>query len=70
MDEWFCNQHKVQRSPNLVNFVGAATSAASASMLDTGNFVLYDSDNQTIWESFKNPTDTILPTQQLSADGQ
>uniref|UniRef100_A0A2N9EYK6 Protein kinase domain-containing protein n=1 Tax=Fagus sylvatica TaxID=28930 RepID=A0A2N9EYK6_FAGSY len=55
----------------VVNFVGAATSAASASMLDTGNFVLYDSDNQTIlWESFKNPTDTILPTQQLSADGQ
>jgi hypothetical protein len=56
---------------NVVNFVGAVTSAASAFMLDTGNFVLYDSDNQTIlWESFKNPTDTILPTQQLSADGQ
>ena len=53
---------------NVVNFVGAVTSAASAFMLDTGNFVLYDSDNQTIlWESFKNPTDTILPTQQLSS---
>ena len=49
---------------NVVNFVGAVTSAVSAFMLDTGNFVLYDSDNRTIlWESFKKPTDTILPTQ-------
>ncbi|KAM4105982.1 hypothetical protein ACJW30_04G029100 [Castanea mollissima] len=39
--------------------------ASSASMLDTGNFVVYNSDNQPIWESFQNPTDTLLPTQRL-----
>uniref|UniRef100_A0A7N2MS31 Receptor-like serine/threonine-protein kinase n=1 Tax=Quercus lobata TaxID=97700 RepID=A0A7N2MS31_QUELO len=39
--------------------------ASSASMLDTGNFVVYNSDNQSIWESFQNPTDTLLPTQRL-----
>ena len=42
--------------------------ASSASMLDTGNFVVYNSDNQSIWESFQNPTDTLLPTQQLFYD--
>jgi hypothetical protein len=40
--------------------------ATSVSMLDTGNFVLLDSDNQTKWQSFDNPTDTFLPTQTLS----
>ncbi|KAJ4715260.1 Receptor-like protein kinase 1 [Melia azedarach] len=43
-----------------------SNSASSASMLDSGNFVLYNSDGK-IWESFRNPTDTILPTQRLSA---
>ncbi|KAM4105986.1 hypothetical protein ACJW30_04G029300 [Castanea mollissima] len=42
--------------------------ASSASMLDTGNFVVYNADNQTIWESFQNPTDTLLPTQRLLYD--
>ncbi|XXG55338.1 hypothetical protein AAC387_Pa03g3033 [Persea americana] len=32
----------------------------SASMLDNGNFVLYSSDSKIIWQSFNNPTDTIL----------
>ena len=41
------------------------SSASSASMLDTGNFVVYNSDKQSIWESFQNPTDTLLPTQRL-----
>ncbi|KAL5555692.1 hypothetical protein UlMin_037928 [Ulmus minor] len=41
--------------------------ASSASMLDSGNFVLYDSRGSTIWQSFDNPTDTLLPTQRLSA---
>ncbi|KAK8973797.1 hypothetical protein V6N11_032927 [Hibiscus sabdariffa] len=39
--------------------------AFSASMLDSGNFVIYNKDNQTIWESFQNPTDTILGGQSL-----
>ncbi|WCJ25821.1 hypothetical protein M5689_007680 [Euphorbia peplus] len=34
-------------------------------MLDTGNFVLADSDSVNLWESFNNPRDTILPSQTL-----
>ncbi|KAI6691934.1 hypothetical protein NL676_019644 [Syzygium grande] len=41
---------------------------ASASMLDSGNFVLYDSNQDIIWQSFDTPTDTILGGQTLSAD--
>ncbi|XP_057981110.1 G-type lectin S-receptor-like serine/threonine-protein kinase LECRK4 [Malania oleifera] len=42
----------------------------NAAMLDTGNFVLANrsSDNYG-WESFKNPFDTILPTQVLEVGG-
>ncbi|TQD82030.1 hypothetical protein C1H46_032429 [Malus baccata] len=37
-----------------------------ASMLDTGNFVLADRSSSNVWESFDEPTDTILPTQILN----
>jgi hypothetical protein len=47
----------------LASFPGGAS---SASMLDTGNFVLLDSANRTVWQSFDYPTDTFLPTQNLS----
>lgn len=40
--------------------------ADSASMLDTGNFVLFN-NNSVIWESFDNPTDTLLGGQNLTA---
>lgn len=43
-------------------------SAFSASMLDTGNFVLYNSGSMIIWQSFDFPTDTILPGQRLLAN--
>ncbi|GLJ16650.1 hypothetical protein SUGI_0285780, partial [Cryptomeria japonica] len=38
--------------------------ASKASILDTGNFVLVGSQNtsETVWESFANPTDHLLPT--------
>ncbi|XVF70402.1 hypothetical protein PTKIN_Ptkin11bG0158600 [Pterospermum kingtungense] len=36
---------------------------AYARMNDTGNFVVYGSGSQLLWESFGNPTDTLLPTQ-------
>ncbi|KAK4708173.1 hypothetical protein R3W88_029098 [Solanum pinnatisectum] len=36
-------------------------------MLDTGNFVLYNSDHSIIWQSFDNPTNTLLPGQHISA---
>ncbi|KAL8110599.1 wall-associated receptor kinase 5-like [Apium graveolens] len=40
-------------------------SISFASMKDSGNFVLYDSNKTIIWQSFDHPTDTILPGQQL-----
>ncbi|KAM3359932.1 hypothetical protein P3S68_019643 [Capsicum galapagoense] len=39
---------------------------ALASMLDTDNFVLYNSDLNIIWQSFDNPKNTLLPDQHLS----
>jgi hypothetical protein len=38
-------------------------------MNDTGNFVLEDGNFKTVWESFQNPTDTILPTQIMERTG-
>ncbi|GMN29781.1 hypothetical protein TIFTF001_046377 [Ficus carica] len=43
----------------------ASQLAASASMLDSGNFVLYNSNSTIIWQSFDSPTDTLLPGQRL-----
>ncbi|XP_058099192.1 G-type lectin S-receptor-like serine/threonine-protein kinase LECRK3 [Magnolia sinica] len=42
----------------------------SASMLDSGNLVLYNSDYKSIWESFNYPTDTILWGQSLLPNNQ
>ncbi|GKD13559.1 G-type lectin S-receptor-like serine/threonine-protein kinase LECRK3, partial [Tanacetum coccineum] len=40
--------------------------ASFASMQDSGNFVLYDSDGTTVfWESFTHPTETLLAGQSL-----
>ncbi|KAE8691162.1 Brassinosteroid insensitive 1-associated receptor kinase 1 precursor [Hibiscus syriacus] len=36
-----------------------------AAMLDTGNFVIASENSSNLWESFKYPTDTILPDQEL-----
>ncbi|XP_041005733.1 G-type lectin S-receptor-like serine/threonine-protein kinase LECRK1 [Juglans microcarpa x Juglans regia] len=47
---------------------GNTEGAAAASMLDSGNFVLYNSDNSKIWQSFDKPTDTFLPGQKLTTD--
>ncbi|XP_076927259.1 G-type lectin S-receptor-like serine/threonine-protein kinase LECRK3 [Bidens hawaiensis] len=42
------------------------TSGASfASMQNSGNFVLYDSTGTVLWQSFANPTDTLLAGQRL-----
>ncbi|XP_058070909.1 G-type lectin S-receptor-like serine/threonine-protein kinase LECRK3 [Magnolia sinica] len=38
----------------------------SAAMLDNGNFVLTSTDSGIRWESFSQPTDTILPSQTLN----
>ncbi|KAF8396074.1 hypothetical protein HHK36_017686 [Tetracentron sinense] len=39
------------------------TGVTYAAMLDTGNLVLANKDSVNLWESFNEPTDTILPTQ-------
>ncbi|KAF5936567.1 hypothetical protein HYC85_024073 [Camellia sinensis] len=41
--------------------------ASYASMLDSGNFVLYNYVHNIIWQSFDHPTDTILSSQILLA---
>jgi hypothetical protein len=43
--------------------------AAYGVMNDTGNFVLEDGNLNKVWESFQNPTDTILPTQIMEKRG-
>ncbi|KAJ8641712.1 hypothetical protein MRB53_018406 [Persea americana] len=44
--------------------------ASSASMLDTGNFVLYDAFSEIIWQTFNSPTDTLLVGQSLLTSGE
>ncbi|KAE7998301.1 hypothetical protein FH972_002859 [Carpinus fangiana] len=39
---------------------------ASAAMLDSGNFVLYNNLSVVLWQTFEKPTDTILGGQNLS----
>ncbi|XP_059431460.1 G-type lectin S-receptor-like serine/threonine-protein kinase LECRK3 [Corylus avellana] len=47
--------------------VADSSGSASASMLDSGNFVIYNSDQAIIWQSFDQPTDSLLPSQRLLA---
>ncbi|KAM7529107.1 hypothetical protein LguiB_032517 [Lonicera macranthoides] len=61
------NGRLVLRTPQGEETLVATNSqpASSASMLDTGNFVLYNSNRDIIWQSFENPTDTLLVDQSL-----
>ncbi|KAJ8770882.1 hypothetical protein K2173_021797 [Erythroxylum novogranatense] len=52
--------NQVWRSPTNSGVV------ASGSMRDSGSFVLQDSSSDVLWESFKDPADTILPGQVLN----
>ncbi|KAL6227913.1 hypothetical protein ACLB2K_001867 [Fragaria x ananassa] len=47
--------------------VDAPVLVSSASMLDSGNFVLYNASRAIVWQSFEYPTDTLLPNQPLIA---
>ncbi|KAK1320528.1 G-type lectin S-receptor-like serine/threonine-protein kinase [Acorus calamus] len=40
----------------------------SAEMSDSGNFILYNSLDGSVWESFSHPSDTLLPRQPLTAN--
>ncbi|KAI3843501.1 hypothetical protein MKW92_030771 [Papaver armeniacum] len=54
---------------NLLWSAGQASGATYAAMLDSGNFILASRDSaDNLWESFKNPTETILPTQKLEVN--
>ncbi|CAI0555680.1 unnamed protein product [Linum tenue] len=44
--------------------------ASHAAMLDTGNFVLAASDGSSLWESFEDPTDTLLPSQIMERESR
>ena len=48
----------------------SSSSATYASMLNTGNFVLYNAVSEIVWQSFNNPTDTILANMTLSSRNQ
>jgi hypothetical protein len=50
-----------------VAVIAESSGSASASMLNSGNFVIYNSDKGIIWQSFDHPTDTLLPSQRLVA---
>ncbi|XP_030548580.1 G-type lectin S-receptor-like serine/threonine-protein kinase At5g24080 [Rhodamnia argentea] len=38
----------------------------SATMSETGNFILYNATGHIVWQSFSHPTDTLLPNQPLT----
>ncbi|KAI9215559.1 hypothetical protein POPTR_T085100v4 [Populus trichocarpa] len=50
--------------------VFGGSGAAYAAMLDTGNFVLASQAGANLWQSFDEPTDTLLPTQNLNLGAQ
>ncbi|KAL1831401.1 hypothetical protein ACET3Z_001052 [Daucus carota] len=56
----------LQSQDSTTDVVIVDQSISSASMLDSGNFVLFGSNQEKIWQSFDHPTDAILPGQILS----
>ncbi|RDX75295.1 G-type lectin S-receptor-like serine/threonine-protein kinase LECRK3, partial [Mucuna pruriens] len=44
------------------------TNVSKGALLDTGNLVLLNENSDYVWQSFDNPTDTLLPNQSLPLD--
>ncbi|MED6120281.1 hypothetical protein PIB30_019432 [Stylosanthes scabra] len=62
--------HQGTEDPSFLNsyfiyYPALGMEVVSASMLDSGNFVLYDKDFNMLWQSFDYPGDTILGGQYL-----
>ncbi|KAJ8769668.1 hypothetical protein K2173_005271 [Erythroxylum novogranatense] len=57
----------VANGGQITSFISVSQSASSASLSDSGNFMIFNSVHQVIWQSFDNPTDTLLSTQRLKA---
>lgn len=49
--------------------VSISGTASSAVLNDTGNFMIFGSDSTKVWDSFGNPSDTLLPTQVMDNGG-
>ncbi|XVF61862.1 hypothetical protein PTKIN_Ptkin08bG0168300 [Pterospermum kingtungense] len=62
------DRYIVQGQRLLAGMLDSSQKVANASMLDSGNFVLYNSEQDIIWRSFEHPTTTILPGQRLLAE--
>lgn len=57
-------QKQVVWSTNVSNIAFNST----AQLLDSGNLVLIDGDNKTVWESFQHPCNTLLQDMKLSTN--
>ncbi|CAB4281752.1 unnamed protein product [Prunus armeniaca] len=66
------NSGLVLKSPQGEELWKSETSAGVAGgvMNDTGNFVLQDRNSESLWETFNNHTDTILPGQTFERGGK
>lgn len=57
-----------EQNKSVLGLSNPSDSIATASMLDSGNFVLYNSVHSIIWQSFDYPTISLLPGQRLLAE--
>ncbi|MBA0729210.1 hypothetical protein Golax_022722 [Gossypium laxum] len=61
---------KDQKGRQIWSPISADTGISYAALLDTGNLVIASQDNTILWQSFENPTDTLLPIQTMKLDTQ
>ncbi|KAJ9139726.1 hypothetical protein P3X46_030433 [Hevea brasiliensis] len=59
-----------QSGRQIWNANSVAAGVSYADILDTGNFVLANQNSVTLWKSFDQPTNTILPTQTMDPEGE
>ncbi|KAL5560354.1 hypothetical protein UlMin_036565 [Ulmus minor] len=59
---------KLQTQSQEIGISNTNQPVANASMLDSGNFVLYNSSSMIVWQSFDFPTHTLLSGQRLATE--